>query len=391
MEYALSELFTLQMGKTPSRNNSNYWKKTDNSWISIADLTNSGKYISKTKESISDAAIVESGVKKIPADTVIMSFKLSLGKVAITKKEMYSNEAIMAFVDKNVVKIIPEYMYYLLSAKDWSVGTNKAVMGITLNKATLSDTKVSLHDYIQQVEIVNVLNKVDSCVELRKQQLIKLDELIKARFVEMFGDLANPACSWKKEKIVNICADQDDIKCGPFGTQLSKDEYQSTGVAVWEIPQINSNFLLKPTHFITAEKALQLESYSIIPGDIAMSRKGNVGRCAVFPENLKNGIIHSDVLRIRIDKKRAVPTFMMHQLHNSNFIKHQIELVSSGAIMAGINVTKLKEIEVHLPPLTLQNEFAAFVERVDQQKQTVKHSHEKLELMRKALMQEYFG
>ena len=282
-------------------------------------------------------------------------------------------------------------MYYLLSAKDWSVGTNKAVMGITLNKATLSDTKVSLHDYIQQVEIVNVLNKVDSCVELRKQQLIKLDELIKARFVEMFGDLANPACSWKKEKIVNICADQDDIKCGPFGTQLSKDEYQSTGVAVWEIPQINSNFLLKPTHFITAEKALQLESYSIIPGDIAMSRKGNVGRCAVFPENLKNGIIHSDVLRIRIDKKRAVPTFMMHQLHNSNFIKHQIELVSSGAIMAGINVTKLKEIEVHLPPLTLQNEFAAFVERVDQQKQTVQQSLEKLELMKKALMQEYFG
>ena len=391
MEYALSELFTLQMGKTPSRNNSNYWKKTDNSWISIADLTNSGKYISKTKESISDAAIVESGIKKIPADTVIMSFKLSLGKVAITKKEMYSNEAIMAFVDKNVVKIMPEYMYYLLSAKDWSVGTNKAVMGITLNKATLSDTKVSLHDYIQQVEIVNVLNKVDSCVELRKQQLIKLDELIKARFVEMFGDLANPACSWKKEKIVNICADQDDIKCGPFGTQLSKDEYQSTGVAVWEIPQINSNFLLKPTHFITAEKALQLESYSIIPGDIAMSRKGNVGRCAVFPENLKNGIIHSDVLRIRIDKKRAVPTFMMHQLHNSNFIKHQIELVSSGAIMAGINVTKLKEIEVHLPPLTLQNEFAAFVERVDQQKQTVQQSLEKLELMKKALMQEYFG
>ena len=391
MEYALSELFTLQMGKTPSRNNSNYWKKTDNSWISIADLTNSGKYISKTKESISDAAIVESGIKKIPADTVIMSFKLSLGKVAITKKEMYSNEAIMAFVDKNVVKIIPEYMYYLLSAKDWSVGTNKAVMGITLNKATLSDTKVSLHDYIQQVEIVNVLNKVDSCVELRKQQLVKLDELIKARFVEMFGDLANPACSWKKEKIVNICADQDDIKCGPFGTQLSKDEYQSTGVAVWEIPQINSNFLLKPTHFITAEKALQLESYSIIPGDIAMSRKGNVGRCAVFPENLKNGIIHSDVLRIRIDKKRAVPTFMMHQLHNSNFIKHQIELVSSGAIMAGINVTKLKEIEVHLPPLTLQNDFAAFVERVDQQKQTIQQSLEKLELMKKALMQEYFG
>lgn len=86
MEYALSELFTLQMGKTPSRDNSSYWKKSENNWISIADLTNSGKYISNTKETLSDSAVAESGIKKIPANTVIMSFKLSLGKVAITEK-----------------------------------------------------------------------------------------------------------------------------------------------------------------------------------------------------------------------------------------------------------------------------------------------------------------
>ena len=138
MEYALSELFTLQMGKTPSRDNSSYWKKSENNWISIADLTNSGKYISNTKETLSDSAVAESGIKKIPANTVIMSFKLSLGKVAITEKEMYSNEAIMAFIDKGVEKISPEYLYYLLRAKDWSKGTNKAVMGATLNKATWS-------------------------------------------------------------------------------------------------------------------------------------------------------------------------------------------------------------------------------------------------------------
>jgi len=295
-----------------------------------------------------------------------------------------------AHVLKPKAVIDVDYLCYSLMFYDVSGLVN----GATRQKLTQSDMRkmeIPLRTMVEQKNIVCRLNKLTELISLRKQQLAKLDELVKARFVEMFGDLASPACPWKKEKIVNICADQDDIKCGPFGTQLSKDEYQSTGVAVWEIPQINSNFLLKPTHFITAEKALQLESYSIIPGDIAMSRKGNVGRCAVFPENLKNGTIHSDVLRIRIDKKRAVPTFMMHQLHNSNFIKHQIELVSSGAIMAGINVTKLKEIEVHLPPLTLQNEFAAFVERVDQQKQTIQQSLEKLELMKKALMQEYFG
>ena len=306
------------------------------------------------------------------------------------KFDAYQRTYIIESMDKTFLDV--QYLYFFMD-KYLETLRSQSIGGVIkyIKLGNLTEADIFIPSIERQRKIVQILRKSRKLISLRKQQLAKLDELVKARFVEMFGDLASPACPWKKEKIVNICADQDDIKCGPFGTQLSKDEYQSTGVTVWEIPQINSNFLLKPTHFITAEKALQLESYSIIPGDIAMSRKGNVGRCAVFPENLKNGIIHSDVLRIRIDKKRAVPTFMMHQLHNSNFIKHQIELVSSGAIMAGINVTKLKEIEVHLPPLTLQNEFAAFVERVDQQKQTVQQSLEKLELMRKALMQEYFG
>ena len=310
------------------------------------------------------------------------------GNVNLASGKFHATEH--AVVVQPKIEMNVRWLYYALKTMNLGqYATGAAQPGLAVSK--LETLSIEIPNISEQNKIAQNLYKVEQLVNFRKQQLAKLDELVKARFVEMFGDLASPACSWKKEKIVNICADQDDIKCGPFGTQLSKDEYQSTGVAVWEIPQINSNFLLKPTHFITAEKALQLESYSIIPGDIAMSRKGNVGRCAVFPENLKNGIIHSDVLRIRIDKKRAVPTFMMHQLHNSNFIKHQIELVSSGAIMAGINVTKLKEIEVHLPPLTLQNEFAAFVERVDQQKQTIQQSLEKLELMKKALMQEYFG
>lgn len=317
----------------------------------------------------------------------------NLNKVVLPERDGFCTSELLP-LRPDARKLDRSYLAVFLRSDgfvNWAVSKTAGAKMPRLGTKDLLNANIPLPEIKEQKALAEKFKESEELISLRKQQLAKLDELVKARFVEMFGDLASPACSWKKEKIVNICADQDDIKCGPFGTQLSKDEYQSTGVAVWEIPQINSNFLLKPTHFITAEKALQLESYSIIPGDIAMSRKGNVGRCAVFPENLKNGIIHSDVLRIRIDNKRAVPTFMMHQLHNSNFIKHQIELVSSGAIMAGINVTKLKEIEVHLPPLTLQNDFAAFVERVDQQKQTVQQSLEKLELMKKALMQEYFG
>ena len=143
------------------------------------------------------------------------------------------------------------------------------------------------------------------------------------------------------------------------------------GVAVWEIPQINSEFKTLPTHFVTQKKAEELDSYSIIPGDIAMSRKGNVGRCAVFPLDFENGIIHSDVLRIRLDKTKVLPEFMTRQLHYSGDIQHQIEMVSSGAIMAGINVTKLKHISVYLPPIGLQDKFVSFVSQIDKSKVVV--------------------
>ena len=122
-----------------------------------------------------------------------------------------------------------------------------------------------------------------------------------------------------------------------------------------------------------------------------MSRKGNVGKCAVFPSDFEAGIIHSDVLRIRVDSRCALPVFMMHQLHYSGAVQHQIELVSSGAIMAGINVTKLKQILVHIPPLKLQEQFVAFVEQTDKSKFDLNQSLERLEMLKKSLMQQYFG
>lgn len=137
MKYKLKEIFDLHMGKTPSRNNAEYWNSNEYKWISIADLSKTGKYIRDTKEHLSKQAIDESGIKLIPANTVIMSFKLSIGKTAITAEDMYSNEAIMAFHDKHVVDILPEYLFYMFKFKNWDEGSNKAVMGKTLNKATL--------------------------------------------------------------------------------------------------------------------------------------------------------------------------------------------------------------------------------------------------------------
>ena len=290
----------------------------------------------------------------------------------------------------------PRYVFYSLFANYRRGGTrmfeNKTT-GIHNLKLAHYISQYEVNEIVkeEQISVCDKLDKLYVIINEMKQQLRLLDDLIKARFVEMFGDLANPECSWDKCKFVDACADKDDIKCGPFGTQLSKDEYTTSGIAVWEIPQINTAFLSEPTHFLTEEKAEQLNSYTIIPGDIAMSRKGNVGKCALFPNDYPDGIIHSDVLRIRVDRERLNPAFMGCQLHFSGFVTRQIELVSSGAIMAGVNVTKLKQIYVHVPPMDLQNQFADFVRQVDKSKVAVQKALDETQTLFDSLMQEYFG
>ena len=301
-----------------------------------------------------------------PSDTVIIGRKGNINSPIYVEEPFWNVDTAFGLI-ANRKYLIAKYLFYFCKKFDFEK-LNKAVTIPSLTKSDLLEIKIDLPDKSFQQLIVDRLNTVEKVIELRQRELSQFDNLIKARFVELFGDLADPKCQWKREKLVDVCKNADDIKCGPFGTQLSKDEYCPSGVAVWEISQINNGFATKPIHFLTDEKAHQLGAYSIKSGDIAMSRKGNVGRCAVFPETMEDGIIHSDVLRIRIDNDRLLPIFMMHQLHYSRAVQHQIELVSSGAIMAGINVTKLKKIEVHIPPINLQRRFVAFVAQVDKSK-----------------------
>lgn len=386
MEYALSELFTLQMGKTPSRDNSSYWKKSENNWISIADLTNSGKYISNTKETLSDSAVAESGIKKIPANTVIMSFKLSLGKVAITEKEMYSNEAIMAFIDKGVEKISPEYLYYLLRAKDWSKGTNKAVMGATLNKATLSTIKIQLHEYDNQLEIVNMLNRVSSSIDFRKQQLTKLDELIKARFVEMFGDpIQNEKC-WETKSLFDLgyCKNGMNFHKGDHGVEIHclgvgdfKD--RSTIHEVENLPFVALNESPDP-------------DYLLQDGDIVFVRSnGNkelVGRClAIYPANVP--VTYSGFcIRYRLTSEEASVAYLLRVLKADSVRK---KMAGRGANIQNLNQQTLSQLAIPLPPLSLQNQFAAFVAEVDKSKVEVQKALDQTQLLFDSLMQQYFG
>lgn len=387
MEYALSELFTLQMGKTPSRDNSSYWRKSENNWISIADLTNSGKYISNTKETLSDSAVAESGIKKIPANTVIMSFKLSLGKVAITEKEMYSNEAIMAFIDKGVEKISPEYLYYLLRAKDWSKGTNKAVMGATLNKATLSTIKIQLHEYDNQLEIVNMLNRISSSIDFRKQQLTKLDELVKARFVEMFGDpKLNPyrfPCNSLSTYITFLTS----------GSRGWSQYFTDSGEYFITIKNVkNCKITLQDVQYVAPPDNAEAKRTKVQKNDLLISITADLGRTGVVTEEIANhgAYINQHLTCIRLKDEQVNPLYVAYYME-SDAGKEQFTAKNQSAVKAGLNFNAINSLKLMAPPLSLQNQFAAFVAEVDKSKADVQKALDQTQLLFDSLMQQYFG
>ena len=363
MRYKLRDIFDLQMGKTPSRNNQNYWNSKENKWISIADLSKAGRYISETKEYLSDVAVKESGIKIIPVNTVVMSFKLSIGKTTITAEDMYSNEAIMAFCDKHIVEFLPEYIYYLFKYKNWDEGSNKAVMGKTLNKATLSEIEIEICPIEQQREIVRNLNKMMEIISGRKQELQLLDDLIRARFVEMFG---KTNVDWKEVTMADICK---DMRTGPFGSALHHDEFVDKGIFVLGIDNaVENKFSYNRMRYITEEKYEKLKRYTVHPGDVIITIMGTVGRAAVIPEDMPKAINTKHLACLTPDTNIVDSYFLVNAFQIHPLILHQLESQSKGAIMNGLNLTIIKGLKFRLPPLKLQKEFVDFYNQVNKSK-----------------------
>lgn len=372
-------------GKTPSRNNAEYWDSKDNKWISIADLSKCGKYICETKEYISNKAVEESGISKILANTVVMSFKLSIGKAAITSEEMYSNEAIMAFRDKHTIDLVPEYIYYLLLAHDWNEGTNKAVMGKTLNKATLSKTKVSIHSHKEQIAIVDCLNAVTHVITSRQQQLQKLDELVKARFVEMFGAYPLNPMGWKKGTIRDVVA---DVRYGSSRPAVDGGKY----------PYLRMNNItyggeldLSDVKRIDVPEN-ELEKCTVRRGDVLFNRTNSkelVGKTCVYDRD-EMMVLAGFVIRVRVNDL-VLPEFLSAFL-NTDFSKRTLLGMCKAAIgQANINAQEMQSIGIYIPPIERQQEFVQFKNQTDKSKAAVQKALDETQMLFDRLMQDYFG
>ena len=362
--YKLEDIFDLQMGKTPSRNNSEYWNTCDNKWISIGDLTQAGKYITDTKEYLSDVAVEESGIKIIPANTVVMSFKLSIGKTAITSEDMYSNEAIMAFHDKHVVDLMSEYIYYMFKYKDWDEGTNKAVMGKTLNKATLSKVEIEVCPLEKQKEIVELLDKVSTVLDGRNEELKKLDELIKARFVEMFGDIKTNNMNWDKVQMKNVV----DIRGRVGWKGYKKEDLRENGPLVLGATHLtdSGDLDLSAPVFLSREKYEESPEIVLQRNDLIFTQRGNtIGKVGLVEHDIGEATINPCVLILR---PQNINPIYLKRYFVMEETKDDMWLLNSGSAQPMITQKGIGEYYMMLPPKELQDSFADFVNQVDKSK-----------------------
>ena len=381
----LDEIFDLQMGKTPSRNNADYWTDGQYDWVSIADLGSYPKYVEDTKERISALAVQESGIKSVPANTVIMSFKLSLGKTAITQEPVYTNEAIMSFIPTEKYAVLPDYFYYLFSAKDWTKGTNRAVMGTTLNKATLSAVSITVPPIDEQRKIAAILDKVSDLIAKRRQQLDKLDEMVKARFVEMFGDVIQNTKLWPQYIF-------SDITTSRLGKML--DAKQQTGMCQYPyLANFNVQwfrFELNNLNEMDFNEADRIE-FELRDGDLLVCEGGEIGRCAVWHNEIQPCYFQKALHRVRCKKEIVLPDYLAWWFKYNCDNKGFAAIEGAKATISHLPGAKLKALLVSVPPIEQQKQFATFVEQTEKSKTTISRSLEKLETLKKALMQEYFG
>ena len=383
----LSDIFTLQMGKTPARAKDEYWNNGDNNWVSISDLSTYNKYVGDTKETISDLAVKDSGIKPVPADTVIMSFKLTLGKTAITVKPTFTNEAIMAFIPNGNYPVCPSYFYHFFGGRDWSKGTNRAVMGVTLNKATLGEIDVATPSLEEQTKIAEHLDRVDELISYRKQQLSKLDELVKSRFIEMFGDISTGVYNYATRKL-------GDVAFVGSSHRVFTTEFVDEGIPFYrgtEIGELANGIKPFDPYYISEEHYNRLASDESKPqiGDLLMPSICNKGQ--VWMVDTDEPFYYKDgrVLCISADRGIYNTKYLQYFMRE----KTQIEYpkLGSGSTFAEFKIFLLKDIDVLTPPMEVQNQFATFVEQTDKLKFEVKEALEKLETLKKSLMQQYFG
>lgn len=388
----LGELYKITSGGTPSRTHSEYYEDGTIPWVKTGDLKD--KYLFETDEKISQLGLENSSARIYLKNTVLLAmYGATIGATSILKIDAATNQACAAFSPRE--DTLPEYLYaFLESQKDKFIKDAVGGAQPNLSAGYLKTIEFKLPSLEQQTRITRNLSKIDELLLLRKQQIAKLDELVKVRFVEMFGEPVSNPYKFEVRSLQNML--DDGIITyhldGNHGSDYPRnEEFVESGVSY-----ISANCIIDDTvnlnlaKHLTEERAAKLRKGIAQDEDVLFAHNATVGPVAILHTRETKVILGTSLTAYRCNKQRILPAYLKAYMQSEGFVRQYTKDMKQ-TTRNQVPITAQRKYLFIVPPLSLQNQFAAFVERVDQQKQTVQQSLEKLELMKKALMQEYFG
>lgn len=309
------------------------------------------------------------------------------GTVNITEPKSYITGNAMC-LDNLRQDIMQKYLYYYLSNYDFTnVISGSAQPQIT--RQGLEKVVILIGTKEEQTTIVALLDKVNSIIDARQQQLAKLDELVKARFVEMFGDMLLNPMAWPEVVLETLA----DIVSGITKGRKVKEQ-TLLEVPYMAVSNVKDGYIDWTTVKTIVATEQEIEQYRLFPDDVLMTEGGDpdkVGRGAIIKEPLENCIHQNHIFRVRLDKEKILPAFFAEYLQHQKSKRYFLGCAKQTTGIASINMRQLKALPVLLPPLDLQEQFDEFVRQIERVACSIQNCLGQMETLKKSLMQQYFG
>lgn len=333
--------------------------------------------------------IAENKRTTVSEGDLLMTIVGTIGRVAIVPEELKGiclQRSVAVIKPKREVVNNRYLMYQLQNMRPFLEKEARGVAQKGIYLKQVSQLDIKLPELEHQMQIVKVLDKASKLIFLRRQQLAKLDELVKARFVEMFGEPSSNPMGWLQTTVGAECY---YIKDGPHKSLT--DVGMENGYPFISVRNIVNGYI----DFSTAKYISEADYKDAIKkccpekGDILYSKGGTTGIAKLVDIDIKfANWVHLAVLKFNHNEFNGS---FFEKMLNCDYCYKQSQMLTKGIANRDLVLSAMAQIKIYKPPILLQNQFAAFVERIDQQKQTVQQSLKKLEVMKKALMQEYFG
>ncbi|HAS6938086.1 TPA: restriction endonuclease subunit S [Vibrio vulnificus] len=389
---ALKDCCTVVGGATPKREVESYWDSQDIPWVTPKDISKiKSIYLDDAPEYISQKGFDSCAAHKLPEGSLLLTSRAPIGNVAITTRELCTNQGFKSLVPSESVDIKYLYFCMLYSAERLENEGNGATFK-EVSKKVVEAFKIPLPPLETQKKIAAVLEKADQLRQDCKLLEQELNSLAQSVFIDMFGSKASGYSEWPLHRIEELAeSKKGSMRTGPFGSDLKHSEFVDEGIAVIGIDNaVKNEFAWGERRFITPEKYEKLKRYRVYPQDLIITIMGTTGRIAVIPDDIPLSISTKHLAVITLDKDKVIPEFLATAIKTHPDLLHQIIDSNKGAIMDGLNLGLIKALSLRLPPLDLQLKYLAVLKVIRERIFESRSSHEQNNDLFNALMQKAF-